>query len=63
MPGNATETPEAPDATDVEKPPPGRLGCACLTVKANPGALLVVLAILGCAAWWLWPLARFLLGW
>jgi hypothetical protein len=57
MPGNATETP------DVEKPPPGRLGCARLTVKANPGALVVVVIILVFAAWALWPLARFLLGW
>ncbi|MGK5449449.1 hypothetical protein ACSNOE_18730 [Streptomyces radiopugnans] len=52
MPGSATKTGQ-----------PGPLDRACLTVKANPGALLVVLAILGCAAWWLWPLARFFLGW
>ncbi|WP_158238979.1 hypothetical protein [Streptomyces barkulensis] len=41
---------------------PGRLGGAYRTAKANPGALFIVLAILGCAAWWLWPLATFVLG-
>ncbi|MGK5497254.1 hypothetical protein [Streptomyces sp. URMC 125] len=57
MPGNATKTP------DVEKPPPGRLGCAYLTVKANPGALVVVLGLLAFAGWQLWPLVSLALRW
>jgi hypothetical protein len=57
MPGNATETP------DVEKPPPGWLGCAYLTVRANPGALVVVLGLLAFAGWQLWPLVSLALRW
>ncbi|CAL9445394.1 hypothetical protein [Streptomyces radiopugnans] len=58
MPGDASRTPGS--ATKTRQP--GPLGRAYRTAKANPGALLVVLAILGCAAWWLWPLAAFVLG-
>ncbi|WP_158239069.1 hypothetical protein [Streptomyces barkulensis] len=41
---------------------PGRLGCAYLTVKANPGALAVVIGLLAFAAWQLWPLVALTLG-
>ncbi|MFH0243872.1 hypothetical protein ACGRHY_15925 [Streptomyces sp. HK10] len=58
MPGDAPQTPDGAKTTQ-----PGRPGCVCLTVKANPGALFIVLVILGCAAWWLWPLLVFALGW
>ncbi|MBN3931178.1 hypothetical protein IQ279_16325 [Streptomyces verrucosisporus] len=52
---------DAPGSTTSKQP--GRLGRAYLTVKANPGALLVVLVVLGLAVWWLWPLVVFFLGW
>ncbi|MGY1456360.1 hypothetical protein [Streptomyces sp. SS8] len=59
MPGDTPRTPGSARRTGQ----PGRLGCAYLTVKANPGALAIVLVILGLAVWWLWPLAVFFLGW
>ncbi|MFP8884016.1 hypothetical protein [Streptomyces mangrovi] len=59
MPGDASRT--SGSATRIGQP--GPLGRACLTVKANPGALAIVLVILGLAVWWLWPLAVFFLGW
>lgn len=59
MPG---DPPRAADsATKIKQL--GRLSRACLTAKANPGALFIVLVILAFAAWGLWPLARFLLRW
>ncbi|GAA3647445.1 hypothetical protein L7D48_07030 [Streptomyces sp. S1A] len=57
MPGDA---PRTPNGAKTEQP--GRLGCAYLTVKANPGALAVVIGLLAFAAWQLWPLVALALG-
>ncbi|MGY1452601.1 hypothetical protein [Streptomyces sp. SS8] len=57
MPGDA---PRTPGSARTEQP--GRLGCAYLTVKANPGALAVVIGLLAFAAWQLWPLIALALG-
>ncbi|SFJ77813.1 hypothetical protein [Streptomyces pini] len=51
MPADAPDT-----AGSARTGQPGRLGRAYLTVKANPGALAVVIGLLAFAAWQLWPL-------
>ncbi len=58
MPGDASRTPGS--ATKTKQP--GPLDRACLTAKANPGALAVVIGLLAFAAWQLWPLVALALG-